>query len=167
MKRVLVTMMALMGVVAQMSLLPALRPFGVVPNVVLVLVVLVGLEGPASLTLVIAVLGGLALDLASGANFGLWMGVLVLAALAAGLLRRAGVELAGGTVAGVMVVAGTVLMAVVVLVGLAPTAISWPAGLLVGRLFTELVLNLLLIVILRPLVRRVVPSASPDEMAAG
>jgi hypothetical protein len=150
---------ALVGLVvlclfAQLSLLPALRPFGVVPNVALVLVALLGLEATASTALVVAVVGGLALDLASGANFGLWTGVLVLAALAGGLAARAGVEVAGGLVAALMVAAGTVVMGVVILAGVAGSVTHWPWAALVVGLALQVVLNLVLTVAGRPVVQR-------------
>jgi hypothetical protein len=159
--------LAVAGVVLQLSLLPALRPLGVVPNLALVVVVLVGLEGTASLALVIAVAGGLALDLASGANFGLWTGLLVSMALAAGLIHRAGIELAGPTVAAVMVTLGTLVMSVAVLSGLVRVVTDWPVGALVGRFTTELVLNLILTVALRPLVRLVVPDPRAGRVEIG
>jgi cell shape-determining protein MreD len=156
--------LAVACVLVQVSLLPALRPFGVVPNLALALVVLMGLEGTASMALAVAVVAGLAIDLASGANFGLWTGVLALAALVAGLLHRAGVELSGGLLAAAMVMVGTVLMTLVVLAGLVNTTSYWPVGWLVGRLLVELVLNLVLTFSLRPLVRWLLPAQSDMGM---
>jgi rod shape-determining protein MreD len=167
MKRTGLIALAVVGVILQLSLLPALRPLGVVPNLALVLVVLVGLEGTASQALVIAVAGGLALDLASGANFGLWTGVLVLAALAAGLVHRAGIELAGATVAAVMVAMGTMVMTAAILSGLVRSVTDWPVGMLMGRFATELVLNLILTVALRPLVLLVVPDPRAGRVEIG
>src|SRR5471032_2090666 len=118
MKRVGLVVIAILAVLLQVSLLPALRPLGVVPNLMLVVVVLMGLEGTASVALVVAVVGGVAVDMASGANFGLWTGVLVLAALATGLIHRSGVELGGSVVAVILVTAGTILEAIVILLGL-------------------------------------------------
>jgi hypothetical protein len=153
MRRVLFVVTAIICILLQMSLLPALRPLGVVPDLALVLVALVGLEGTASAALMVAVAGGLALDLASGAYFGLWTGILVLVALTMGLLHRAGIELGGGIVAIVMVAVGTVLMTLVIWLGLIDTVSHWPVGWLLVRLGTELGLNLALTVALRPLVR--------------
>lgn len=165
--RVLFVLVMVAGVLLQISLVPALRPLGVVPNIVLVMIILAGLEGPASLVLITAVAGGLMLDLASGANFGLWTGVLVLSALSGGLLRRAGIELIGGTVAAVMVLAGTVLMSVIIWAGLLPTVSYWPLGSLLGHLVLEAVLNLVVMIALRPLMHRVTPQVSADDAVAG
>jgi hypothetical protein len=151
----------------QVSLLPALRPLGVVPYLALVLVVLVGLEGTASLALAIAVAGGLVLDIASGTNFGLWTGTLVLAAIVTGLLHRAGVELVGAVVASVMVAVGTLLMTLVIWLGLATSISHWPLPWMFGHLWIELVLNLGLVLAVRPLVRLVVPSGHPGEVMVG
>ncbi len=143
----------------QLSFLPALRPFGVVPNIVLVLVVLLGLEATASTALVVAVVSGLVLDVGSGANFGLWTAVLVLAALTGGLAARAGVELVGGLVAAAMVMIGTILMAVVILVGVAGAVTHWPWAALMIGLAAQIVLNLILTAAGRPVVRWLVPLA--------
>jgi cell shape-determining protein MreD len=167
MRRVGLIVVAVACVLLQLSLLPALRPLGVVPNLALVLVVLLGLEGTASIALVCAVAGGLALDLASAANFGLWTAVLVVAALATGLIHRAGIELGGLVVPVVMVVAGTVVMTAVILVGLINDIPGWPVGVVAGRLVSELVLNLVLTVLLRPLVRLVVPNARAGQVEIG
>ena len=162
MRRAALLLVVLLAAVLQATLLPALRPLGVVPDLALVMVVLVGLESTATTALVAAVAGGLVLDMAGGANFGMWTVILVLAALAAGLIHRAGIELVGPAVALVMVAAGTVLSASVVLGGLAGSNIGWPMGVLLGRLAGELVLNLILTMMLRPLVRRVMPA--PEQM---
>lgn len=159
MKRVGLVVLAIASILMQISLLPALRPFGVVPNLALVMVTLIGLEGTASTALMAAVAGGVVLDMASGANFGLWTAVLVLAALAAGLVHRAGIELGGPTVAVVIVAIGTVVETTVIVLGVAGSATLQP-GVIVSRLMAELALNLVLTIMLRPLVRHVVPVAA-------
>ena len=150
----------------QITFLPALRPFGVVPNVVLPLVALIGLETTVSFALGIAVVMGVLLDMSSGANFGAWTAVLVIAVLAAGLLRRAGIELSSAVIAPVMVAAGTVVMALTLLVPMIGQVDSWPVGVLIGRLGTQLVLNLILTVGLGPVVRSLVPH-QPRELTIG
>ncbi|HUD11300.1 MAG TPA: hypothetical protein VMS08_02740 [Candidatus Saccharimonadia bacterium] len=167
MKRFWLVVLAVAAVVLQTSLLPALRPFGVVPNLMLVIVVLVGLEGTSSSALVIAVAGGVVCDMASSANFGLWTGLLVLAALVTGLLHRAGLELSGPVVAAIMIAAGTLLETAVILLGLVNVVQSWPVASLLGRFGAELVLNLLLMLAVRPLIRLVVPAADPGVTVIG
>lgn len=156
-RTVFVMVVAALGLL-QVGFLPALRPFGVVPNVMLAVVALIGLEGTASGALIVAVVAGLAMDMASGVNFGLQTVILVLAALATGLVHRAGWELAGPTVALAMVAAGTVLATVATLLGVAAVVVVWPVGLIMGRLGLELVINLGLTMALRPVIRRTVPN---------
>jgi hypothetical protein len=153
MKIWLLWLLAAVVVVAQLTLLPALRPLGVVPNVLLGLVVLVGMEGTASEALVLSVAAGVVIDLGSGANFGMWTGVLVLTALLAGLLRRAGVELAGAITETVMVAGGTLVISSVVLVSLVNTVARWQWSLIAVHLVLQLGLNVAVMLLLRPLVR--------------
>ena len=167
MRRIGLLLVVVLSILIQVSLLPALRPLGVVPSLLLPVVVLIGLEGTASVALVAGVAGGLAVDLASATNFGLWTGLLVLAALTAGLLRRAGFELNGPAVALVMVTGGTVLSTAVILLGLADTATSWPVGFIAGTFFWELMLNLILTVAMRPVIRRLVENPDIGAQAIG
>lgn len=150
--------------VLQLSFLPALRPLGVVPDATLVLVVLVGLASTVSRALAVALVGGLLLDLASGADFGLRLGLFVLAALTTGLVRRAGFHVTSLLVPLVLVAAGTVLADLIVLAGLASTVSSWPVGQLAGIIGLELVVNLLVMLVLRPLVNWLTPA---DTTLAG
>ncbi|MDF2460603.1 MAG: hypothetical protein K0S68_6 [Candidatus Saccharibacteria bacterium] len=167
MRRIALILSSLVIVMMQISLLPALKPLGVVPNIALAWVVLVGLEGTASSALAVAVASGIIIDLASGANFGLWTGTLVLAALAGGVVHRAGIELTGWLVAGVMVAVGTLLMTIITLGGLVDTVGEWPAGAMVGRFMTELMLNLLLTAGLRRAARMVAAGPRTSEATIG
>jgi hypothetical protein len=165
MRRVLAVLASVVVVLLQCALLPALRPLDVVPNLALVWIVLMGLEGSASWALMLAVGVGLATDLASGVNFGLWTGLLVLAALAAGAVHRAGIELIGSLVASVMVAVGTVLMTVIVVGSLAGNLATWPWGWLAVHLLVQLVLNFILTVGLRPVVRALLgPGERPVQV---
>ena len=167
MKRFGLVVLAVVCVLLQVSFLPALRPLGVVPNLLLVLVVLVGLEGTSSSALVIAVAGGVTSDMASGANFGLWTGLLVLAALVTGLIHRAGFELSGPIVALIMVFGGTLLETGVILLGIVNVVSHWPVGYLVGHFGLAAMLNLFLTVALRPLIRGLVPGVDPGVTVVG
>jgi hypothetical protein len=99
------------------------------------------------------VAAGLIIDLGSGANFGLWTGILVLEALAAGLLHRAGLELVGAVMPVLMVVAGTLVMNAIILVSLAGTVSRWQWGLLMVHLGVQVGLNIVLTLLLRSPVR--------------
>jgi len=152
-KRAALVVLVGLGMLLQLSLLPGLRPLGVVPSLALVLVVLVGLEGTASQALVAAVTGGVALDLGSSADFGLWTGLLVVTALMTGLLHRAGVELESVMWSLALVAGGTIVVSLLILVGIADSVGRWQWGLVIWRLVAQLGLNLALTVVLRPLVR--------------
>lgn len=143
--------------ILQVSFLPALRPLGVVPDLALVLVVLVGLASTVSRALAIALIGGLLLDLASGADFGLRLGLFVLAALTTGLVRRAGLHVTSLVVPVVLVAAGTVLADLIVLAGLVSRINTWPLGQIAGTIGLELMLNLVVMLVLRPLVSWLTP----------
>jgi hypothetical protein len=153
MKRIILWLLVVAGVIAQLSLLPMVRPFGVVPNVIVVLIVLIALETPASVSLVLAVVSGLIIDVITGTNVGLWTGVLVLEVLAIGMVRQAGIEIHGLIVGGVLVAAGIVVLTAVIWLQLLPIVNSWPLGWMMGRLILELVLSWMLMMVLRPLVR--------------
>jgi rod shape-determining protein MreD len=145
----------ILAVMLQVSLLPALRPLGVVPNVALVTVALVALYMATSEALILAAGCGLALDLAGGANFGMWTGILMLVVLVVGLMGRAGIELDSWWVGLMLVGIGTLLMTIVIWMSLVTGGANWPVPLdWVRRLVTELVLNLLLVAVLRAGLRR-------------
>jgi rod shape-determining protein MreD len=167
MRRLGLTIVVALSILIQVSLLPAIRPLGVVPSLMLPVVVLIGLEGTATVALAAAVVGGVALDLASSTNFGMWTAILVLAALTAGLLRRAGFELAGPIIAIVMVTAGTILSTLVILMGLVTEATSWPVGVIAAKFLSELVINLLLTILARPLIKRLVDNPETGARAVG
>jgi rod shape-determining protein MreD len=152
-RRLVIFALMSFAVILQVSFLPAIRLFGVVPNLALVGIVLVSLYAATSEALTAAALSGLVLDLASGANFGLWTGVMVLIALAVGMMHRAGVELDRLFITLVLVSAGTLVITLVIWTALLPSVGHWPAAYLTGRLATELVINLVLTMLLRPLAR--------------
>ncbi len=119
MRNVLLAVVVVVAIFLQISFLPALRPFGVVPDIMLPIVVFVGLYGQASTALVVALAGGISMDLASSGDFGLWTGTFVVAAIVCGYVHRAGVELIA-PVAVVMVTVATVVM---------PTRSCWTSSL--------------------------------------
>jgi rod shape-determining protein MreD len=148
--------------ILQIAFLPALRPLGVVPNMILVLVILVGLTGTASLALGVALVGGLLLDLTSGADFGLRLGLLILTALATGFVHRAGLQAGGSVVALAVVAVATVVAHLTILAGLLAQDgfAQWPWGFLIGTLTLEIMLNLLIAMALWPLVKMVTPGTA-------
>ncbi|GAC1369468.1 MAG: hypothetical protein NVSMB39_1310 [Candidatus Saccharimonadales bacterium] len=153
MKRAALIFVMTLAVALQVSFVPGLRPFGVVPNLVLIVLVLSAVMVVTSEALIAAAVSGLLLDLVSGANFGLWTGVLMLTALVVGVMRRAGIELDGFIVAVGLVAAATIVMAVVIWLTFAPHAVRWFAAEAAGRLLVELVVNLSLTLLLRAPIR--------------
>ncbi len=162
MRRLAAAILIALAAILQVSLLPALRPLGVVPDLTLVVVVLVSLWLATSESLIAAALSGLLLDIASGSNFGLWTGIMTLSALGIGVMHRAGIETDRVFVALVVVTAGTIVTTVVIWVALVPSVNHWPLGVLVGRLIIELVINLILTMVLRPAVRLLLHGSSPQ-----
>jgi rod shape-determining protein MreD len=153
MRSFLIFAMLGLSVILQMSLLPALRPFGVVPNLVLVVVVLISLHAATSKVLLGAIVSGFVLDLANGTNFGLWTGILMLIALVVGLMHRAGLELHGVVAAAILVATGTLTMTIVIWLSLIVNLATIVPLSLIRSLTSELVLNLVLMILLRHFVR--------------
>jgi hypothetical protein len=162
MKGVALIVLSMLVFVLQLSFIPALRPLGVVPDLGLALVALVGLYGSASMALLLAVCGGLALDLVSGGDFGLYVGLFTVVALTAGFVHRAGFGLGETVMSLALVLAGTLLQDLVVLGGLVRVAVSWPIRQLLLDLSYEMVLNALFVLLLRPLVAWLIPPTSTD-----
>ncbi len=131
----------------QINFLGAARPLGVLPNLLLITITYFALMRPASQTLAAALVGGLLLDFASGADFGLRMAFYSFYALAVVFLRQAGAASENLGSAAAIVALGTVgyNFAVLGSLILGRTQIPW---LTVGRLIgLELLLNLLLTVV--------------------
>ena len=152
-------------VILQVGYVAALRPFGVVPNLILVVVLVVGLQATLSQSLIIALIGGLALDISSGTDFGLRTVLLVLAALATGFVRRSGITLLGPSIALLVVGIGTVVIDLAVLMGVAGSVGQWPFAKLLSIMAIELFINLLLVLAIQPLYRRIIRER-PDIMVA-
>lgn len=118
-----------------------IRPLGVIPNVMLVVVILYGLWSDATPALAVAVGGGLLLDLASGSDFGLRMGFYVVTVLAVIAARQFGVH-AEALLTGVVAAAiGTIIFDAVVLA----TAHIALNSVVFGRVGRELATNGLLL----------------------
>lgn len=81
------------AVLLQISFLPALRPFDVIPNLVLVVVAAAALGGPIVQAMGMGIGGGIVLDLVSGTDFGLRTGLLAVAVILCAFARRSGLQL--------------------------------------------------------------------------
>lgn len=147
-------------VVMQISLVPALRPFGVVPNVMLPVVIMIGLRSTVSQALAVALVGGLAMDLSGGTDFGIHTGILVLAALVTGSVRQAGLALGGPLVPVVLVAIFTVLSGIVSLSGVASSTGFSQMATGLGFVARELVISLVITLGVTPIVHGLVPDES-------
>ncbi len=119
----------LVAVWLQLAWLPFVRPWGVVPNVVLIVVVLAALELPVSAGLGLAIVAGLLLDLAGGGWFGWSMLVLVTLVLAVGFVNtQIGWELDGWWEPVILVVAATMSMSLGIFLAVLAEGgtIHWP-----------------------------------------
>jgi rod shape-determining protein MreD len=137
----------------QLGFLAAWRPLGLVPNLLLAAMVGLSLRGAVRPVLFTAVICGLALDLNSGAYFGLWTLTLPAAALAATLLQRTGVvgnDLASGAL---VVLAATLVAGAAAILGMTYVVRVWPVGLLSAKLLGEVLINELLFVSMWSLVK--------------
>jgi len=124
----------------QVSWFGHVRPFGVIPNLVLIAVVLIALWYSATAALAAALGGGFLLDTASGSDFGLRMGFFGVVALAIVAGRQLGLN-AGSAITGLVSVAvATVLynLAALIVLGAGPSLI------VLGRVGTELICNLII-----------------------
>jgi len=121
-----------------------MRPLGIIPNCVLLVVIMLALLSDASPALAAAIGGGLLLDLASGSDFGLNMAFYVVTALAIIAGRQLGLH-ATSIVTGVAAaILGTVLYNLVIL-----ATIKAPlSGVVACRIGRELLVNLILLLLL-------------------
>jgi len=144
-----VWVLALVAAILQATFLAGWQPWGVVPD--LLFIVLIRTSNMASLwaTLVAALVGGLVLDLAAGGQFGLEVTFAVVLVLALAWLRRSGVVMGFALELAAVAVSGGLfgLLQIVVANG------GWVAlGALAGRLASTVVLDVVLAAILyRPL----------------
>jgi cell shape-determining protein MreD len=127
----------------QLSLLGHLRPLGVVPALVMVAVILAALWLEATPTLVAAIVGGLLLDMASGADFGLRTGFFMVAALAVIAARQFGLHAESLAPAMAIVVVATLAFNLAVVAGANATGADWVV--IAQRIGLEALVNTLLL----------------------
>lgn len=150
-------------ILLQVGFLAAWRPFGVTPDLLLAVVISLALYTTASEALICAITAGLALDLSSGADFGLRLGFYTVVALIVSLMNRAGVALDSAVwrlgLASLLVV----MAHGVILIGMALHGVDLPFRIIATRLGAAIVLELGLIILAAPIVRRM--AAGSDSMA--
>lgn len=138
----------LLAVWLQAYFLGAMRPLGVLPNVLLVMLAYFALMRPASQTLAFGVAGGLMLDMASGVDFGIRLGFYSLFALVAVMTRQLGGSPDGLWTATGLILGGTIAYNLIVLASLIIARADVDL-LVAGRItLSELLLNVALGLIL-------------------
>lgn len=140
-----VAAIAVVVVWLQQATLPTIRPFGVVPNLVLVVVVLLASRLPLPTSLGLAVTVGWLLDSSSGSDYGLRTSFYVLLTLATAILRQIGSDLDNLSLQASLVVAATVLLNVAILVNLALLHVNLPLRIIALKLTAEIGCNLVLL----------------------
>lgn len=148
----------LLAVWLQVAFFGQLRPFGIIPNLVVIVIVLSALLSEATPTVASAVGAGLLLDLASGTDFGLRTAYFVALALAVITARQFGVH--GDSVPTLwgLMAAGVVGLDVLLLLSIGVDSwaghLSEIAGLMGAEVFVTLVLGTLGYLIASNLSRR-------------
>jgi rod shape-determining protein MreD len=140
----------------QASFFGALRPWGVVPNVLLVFLIIAITEVTVSEMVGYGVAGGVLLDLASGADFGLRTAFFSFVAIVLAVLTRSGAAFERWSMAIAALVGGTILYNFAVLATLitSQAKLAWPIAIRI--VIIELALNLALYASCRWLLRQTV-----------
>lgn len=156
MKQYQLVLLVIIVTALQVGFLPALRPYGVIPDLLAVVIVALGLMTTASQTLICAMAVGLALDLSSASSFGLHLGVYTVTALAVSLLARYGI--AYDTVAWQVGLSTLVIVAahLTILGDLALHGVALPFGYVEGHIAFGVLWGLVLMLGVLPLMRRLV-----------
>jgi rod shape-determining protein MreD len=161
-KRVAQALVVVFGAWLQVSWFGHVRPLGVMPNVVLVVVVLFGLWSDATAALAAAIGGGFLLDLASGSDFGLRMAFYVVVVLALVAGKQIGLHADSLVTPLLAVIIGTIIYNLAVLATLgAPIS-----GVVISRVGAELVDNVVLLGLVT-LVRLNLPRRSRTTLELG
>jgi rod shape-determining protein MreD len=146
-----IALLAIAAVVLQITYLSGWRPWGIVPNLVLILVISLSLNATSSEALWVALGGGLALDFSSGTDFGLKTAVLVVIALGITYMRRSGTNLDSWWLELALVVAGSLVAALAVIAALVVGHVGLPVWGETRQWLVETLVNVGLAAILRPM----------------
>lgn len=146
-------LVVLAAVILQISLLPAWRPLGIVPNLVLVVLIASAIWRPATQSLALALSAGVILDFASAANFGLRLSFYTFIVLVVVAMVRLGVDFERTDILLLAMAAATLAFDLAVLSTVWNAAVN-SLGLIVKIVLTELAVNLALAWSLRALLAR-------------
>jgi rod shape-determining protein MreD len=161
------TLIGLIVVWLQLATLPALRPIGVVPNLALVCVILLASRLPVGTSLALATGIGWLLDLSSGSDYGLRTSFYLVLALVTALLRQAGSDLDNLSFLASLVIGGTVVFNLVILTNLALLHVGLPLRYVLAKVGLEVAINLVLLLLVRPLLNRLIGRNNDIVIAVG
>jgi rod shape-determining protein MreD len=128
----------------QVSWFGHVRPLGIIPNCMLLVVIVYALWSDATPALAAAIGGGLLLDLASGSDFGLRMAFFVVTALTLVAGRQLGLHATSFVTGIVATIVGTLLYNLVVLATIRASI----GAVVISRVGRELVVNLILLALI-------------------
>ncbi len=160
MNKLWIAILILATIWLQVNFLGALRPFGVVPNVMLITVALVALTATASEAIMAAIVGGCILDSLSGADFGLRTAFYSLVALGVISGVRGGVDFEKLPQMLGLVTLATVSYNLAVLANLVFLRLPIPLGHVLAIVGAELAINMLILLPARPVISRVLAKSS-------
>lgn len=142
---VLRLLIIVIAVWVQFSWFGPLRPFDVVPSLMLIVVLVTALWSSATTALSTAVVGGLLLDISSGADFGLRTGFFTVVALAVIAARQFGLHAESVlTATGILTVA-TVVFNAAVLGSIGGAPVDW--SVVWWRIAAEVMVNNVLLLL--------------------
>ncbi len=154
MKPYKLTLLIIVVLMLQVGFLPGWQPLNVVPDLLLAVVICLALYTTATEALICAMVVGLALDISSGADFGLRLGFYTVVAIGVSLLNRAGLALDSLPWRLALAALLTLMANGVILLGLYLHGADLPGRVVASRLSISVVLELIIMMIGGPIVRK-------------
>lgn len=150
------------------SFLAGLRPLGIVPNLMLIVIIICVLHFPASWVTALALVFGLMMDLSSGSDFGLRMGFYSMYAMSVIILGRLGADYANWGIVVVTLAGGTILFNAAILGGMALRGAPMDFATIGSRIVIELGVNMVIAVLVKwPLTSLLGYFSSPEMKISG
>lgn len=153
----------IIALILQVSFLPALRPFGVVPDLMLVVIAAAALTGPLVLAMVSALGAGFVLDLASGSDFGLKTGLLAITVLLCAFVSRGALQIGLQAQFLAVIVAITLVTALISISQIIFLGGRVESGAALSNLLVLLTLNILVGLSIGPICAKLTRSEKPYE----
>jgi cell shape-determining protein MreD len=138
------------------------RPFGVMPNLLLVVVLMQGLFGSASGAVAMGIGGGLLLDIASGSDFGLRTAFYASLTLAVIVIRQLGLHLDALWVTALVAIVATIGFDIAILFTIGFANLGGQFGIIFGKILIESAENMLLALLAQLIIMSVGSSSKTD-----